>query len=173
MNRINKIKGKVSMNIYVASSWKNKSYQSVLNLLVNEGHHVYDFRNPDTSFAWVDCMPDRMPNGVDHEVYGKMLQHPKAEVGFASDFEAMKTADMCVLLLPCGKSAHLEAGRFVGHGKPVVVLMEEVDQLELMYKLCDKIVGSYQELLEAVGKIDVKLKSAKRHHEIVKRMPQF
>jgi hypothetical protein len=57
--------------------------------------------------------------------------------GFDHDFDAMKWADGCVLLLPSGMSAHLEAGWFGGAGKPVVVLAPELREPELMYKMFD------------------------------------
>ena len=49
----------------------------------------------------------------------------------------MRWADACVLLLPCGASAHLEAGWFSGAGKPVAVVAPEIREPELMYKCFD------------------------------------
>lgn len=34
------------MKIYVASSWRNTYYPSVVSALRDAGHDVYDFRNP-------------------------------------------------------------------------------------------------------------------------------
>ena len=41
--------------IYVASSWRNEFYPSVVETLRKAGHEVYDFRNPpsgDPGFKW-------------------------------------------------------------------------------------------------------------------------
>lgn len=65
------------------------------------------------------------------------LRHERACEGFGLDFDAMKWAHACVLLLPSGNSAHLEAGWFAGKGKPVAVLVPELREPELMYKLFD------------------------------------
>lgn len=54
----------------------------------------------------------------------------------------MKWADACVLLLPSGMSAHLEAGWFSGAGKPVAVLAPEIREPELMYKCFDDRTGA-------------------------------
>jgi hypothetical protein len=45
------------------------------------------------------------------------LEHPKAVRQFRNDIEAMEACDTCVLVLPCGRSAHTEAGWFAGRGK--------------------------------------------------------
>lgn len=34
------------MRIYVASSWRNTYYPSVVSALREAGHDIYDFRNP-------------------------------------------------------------------------------------------------------------------------------
>ena len=38
--------------------------------------------------------------------YKRQLMHPKAEAQFKNDIEAMRSCDACVLVLPCGRSAH-------------------------------------------------------------------
>lgn len=62
----------------------------------------------------------------------------------------MKAADICVLLLPCGRSAHLEAGWMKGAGKKVFAFIYSGDRIEpeLMYGLIDGIALSIQELAE-------------------------
>lgn len=134
--------------IYVASSWRNAIQPNVVNSLIVAGHDVYDFRNPeegDTGFAWSDIDPDWIKWNVDQ--YTKGLSHPLAENGFKKDFAAMEWADVCVLVLPCGRSAHLEAGWFVGAGKQLYILTKDGEEPELMYKMADGVVGSINELI--------------------------
>ena len=57
---------------------------------------------------------------------------------------------MCVLLLPCGKSAHSEAGWMQGTGKPTYVLLTDKQEPELMYKLFSGVFSSVDALLEAI-----------------------
>jgi len=55
----------------------------------------------------------------------------------------MRKADVCVLLLPSGRSAHLEAGYFVGAGKHLFVLLaDSAQEPELMYKMAPYVVHS-------------------------------
>ncbi len=82
--------------------------------------------------------------------YREQLGHPKAVRQFANDIEAMEDCDACVLVLPCGRSAHTEAGWFAGRGKMTLVYIPERQEPELMYKLFDGVCCSMEELVEAL-----------------------
>jgi len=56
-----------------------------------------------------------------------------------------------VLVLPCGRSAHTEAGWMAGAGKRVIAYIPEMVEPELMYKLFDAVVGDLDELVKALG----------------------
>ena len=58
----------------------------------------------------------------------------------------MEWADTCVLVLPCGRSAHLEAGWFKGRGKRLIVLLEDMEP-ELMALMADRLCLSIAEVL--------------------------
>ncbi len=134
--------------IYVASSWRNQYFPAVVEALRQAGHEVYDFRNPPhggNGFRWTDVDPDAMD--WTFEEYAEGLHHPLAERQFQADMDALEWASVCVLLLPCGRSAHTEAGWMAGAGKRVLVLIPEKSEPELMYKLFDGVAGSIPELL--------------------------
>lgn len=136
--------------IYLASSWRNPHQPAVVDLLRELGNEVYDFRNPssgDTGFSWSSIDPDWL--GWEPVAFRNLLTtHPVAYRGFMNDFKAMEWADTFVLLLPCGRSAHLEAGWAIGAGKPTcVVLHEEEFEPELMYLLAPEIVTSTEDAL--------------------------
>ena len=63
-----------------------------------------------------------------------MLAHPIAVRGFGLDHAAMEWADATVMVLPCGKSAHLELGWACGRGKLAFVLYDGPDEPELTYR---------------------------------------
>lgn len=126
--------------IYVASSWRNEYQQDVVEFLREYGHEVYDFKNPPHGkggFAWSDI--DKNWEGWNTKEYKSALSHPIAEYGFNSDFDGMKWADVCVMVLPCGRSANTEAGWMKGAGKKVYVYQPIPQEPELMYKLYDNI----------------------------------
>lgn len=122
------------IKIYVASSWRNTHQPRVVRLLRETGHEVYDFRHPrpgNDGFAWSAIDPDWLRWSP--QQFRTALQHRAAREGFGLDMEAMRAADVCVLVLPCGRSAHLEAGWFAGAGKRVLVYAPELPEPELMY----------------------------------------
>jgi len=138
-------------HIYVASSWRNEYYPEVVEALRKAGHEVYDFRNPpsgDKGFKW-SCVDENYMEWSPQE-YREQLQHPRAMKQFQNDIEAMQACDTCVLVLPCGRSAHTEAGWFAGNGKRVFVYIPTRQEPELMYKLFSGVCCSLKELIEAV-----------------------
>ena len=160
------------MKLYVASSWRNPYQANVVGILRQSGHEVYDFRHPpggdhlgfswsEVDPAWRDWTPAKLRAALDH---------PVSEAGFASDFGAMQWADAGVLVLPCGRSAHLEAGYFVGAAKGLVILLYPDDlatgriEAELMYAMADRIVLTPDELVEVLVDLPawLKIKQSRR-----------
>lgn len=123
------------MKIYVASSWKNALQPDVVRKLRDEGHAVYDFREPrpgQGGFAWSEIDPawrDWSPNE-----FRKGLDHYLAVRHFDYDRWACEGSDATLLVLPCGRSAHLELGVAVGMGQKTAVFMPEPSEPELMYR---------------------------------------
>lgn len=137
--------------VYVASSWRNERQPAVVEALRNDGYFVYDFRNPspeDKGFQWSAIDPEW--KGWQPEAFRDALTHPVAEYGFTLDMNALNECDICVLVMPCGRSAHLEAGYAAGAGKRVFILQEEPGEPELMYKIADDICVSIPELLTSL-----------------------
>lgn len=142
----------MSRRIYVASSWRNTAQPEVVTQLREGGHEVYDFRHPrhgEDGFSWSSCDPEW--RGWSAEAYRRILTtSPIAAHGFVNDLRGMQWADTCLLLLPCGRSAHLEAGWFCGQGKRCVILTRDGEEPELMALLATDICISVDEVLEAL-----------------------
>lgn len=135
--------------IYVASSWRNPSQSALVAHLRNWGHDVYDFRNPtpgDHGFHWRDIDPGWKSWNATGFRAG--LSHKLATDAYKHDMDALKAADAVVLLLPCGRSAHAEAGWAVGAGKPVYVMVppNQIVEPELSYKMFRGITDDTTEL---------------------------
>ena len=85
-------------------------------LLRERGHEVYDFRNPtlgEDGFRWTEIDSDWL--AWSPERYAQLVQSsPIAAHGYMRDKVALDWCDTCVLLLPSGRSAHLEAGYTIG-----------------------------------------------------------
>ena len=139
--------------IYLASSWQNKEYEQVLNTLRLEGYETYDFKHPEnkelSSFDWEKL--DKKYNRWTCSDFKKALNHPETIKAFQKDFQAMQEADICVLLLPCGRSAHSEAGWMKGNGKKVFILdLSDNPKPELMYRMYDDYLTETMELIERI-----------------------
>lgn len=143
----------ISRKIYVASSWRNPHYPDVVRALVGVGHECYDFRNPcegNDGFSWREVDPDWI-NWTPEE-YVRHVQSPVAYDGFNLDKSALDWCDTCVLVLPCGRSAHLEAGYAAGQGKDVVFLLHpDKFEPELMYLLGS---GFATDIFSLLAKLD-------------------
>ena len=142
------------MRIYVASSWRNDRQPAVVDTLRAAGHEVYDFRHPEPGndgFHWSEIDPSWQ--GWDGAQFASALAHPIAEAGYGRDRAGLDWCDTCVLVLPSGRSAHLEAGYAVGQGKPTVILLDDQQEPELMYKLATTLVHSIDDLLACLGRL--------------------
>ncbi len=135
------------MKIYVASSWRNEQQQDVVGLLRYLGHYVYDFKNPPHGrggFHWSEI--DEAWEQWSPETYrDHLLNSPVAAQGYLTDFRAMQWADACVLLMPCGRSAHLELGWCAGAGKKTTIVLSDGEP-ELMNLIADDICCDLEEL---------------------------
>lgn len=132
--------------VYVASSWRNPHQPWIVDLLRMDGHDVYDFRNPphSTGFSWAEIGLEIPCTAEDYR--NALLTHPRAAQGFMADFAAMRWADTGLLVLPCGRSAHLELGWMAGAGKRTLILTQDCEEPELMALLADKICLSPDEV---------------------------
>ena len=136
--------------MYVASSWRNLIQPDVVKMLVEAGHDVYDFRNPfqnGTGFRWSDIASDWEDWSSEELIDG--LEHPLASKGFKSDMDALDWAEAVVMVMPCGRSSHLELGYAVGQRKKTVVLLSQSEP-ELMYKMADYLVTDTEQMLHAL-----------------------
>lgn len=117
--------------IYVASSWRNGHHPKAVEALRAEGHEVYDYRDPE---GWL--------GGSDREV---------DPADFARDMAALEASDLCVLVLPCGRSAHLVAGWVIGRGRPTLVWRPTHDAHDLVVRMADMVTDSLDAVVEWAG----------------------
>ena len=151
------------LKIYVASSWKNKEFQQlVVKALREEGHEVYDFTNPypgNNGFSWTAIDPN-WRNWTALQ-YREALKHPIAQEGFNNDMTALDECELCVLVMPGGRSAGWEFGWAMGAGKKSIVLWKDGEEADLMFSSVDAIVIDVTGLLDAVHNIETEVELKK------------
>jgi len=130
--------------------WIGQQPQDVVYTLREAGHEVYDFKNPrpgDHGFQWSEIDTDWQKWKAGQFI--SALNHPIAIAGYALDFNAMLQADACVLVMPCGRSAHIEAGYFVGANKPLFILLSDGEP-ELMYNMATGVCESIEQVCRMI-----------------------
>lgn len=136
--------------VYVASSWRNKWYNAfIFHLRLSWPQlDVYDFRNPPnkSGFGWEQINSNWKQWTFDEYVHS--LTHDLAVTGYESDYNSLVECDFGIVVMPCGRSAHLEAGIMLGMGKPVYALILEEQEPELMYKAFSGIFNDYAYLFD-------------------------
>jgi nucleoside 2-deoxyribosyltransferase len=66
---------------------------------------------------------------------------------FRYDRSHLDRASAGILLLPAGKSGHLEAGYLIGQGKPVWILMPgEPERFDVMYRFASGVFTNKEDL---------------------------
>ena len=88
---------------------------------------------------WFSAGPEADDRWKEHEEfkgrpYIEAIRGHHAKDVFEFDKRHLDSSDAAVLVLPAGRSAHLEAGYMVGCGKPVYILWDETPKLpEIWY----------------------------------------
>ena len=140
--------------LYVASSWRNPLYDGVITILKVAKVPHYDFKHPaqgNDGFHWREI--DGEWQAWPPRVYRKALEHPSACRGFGCDMDALKACTRLLLVLPCGRSSHLELGYAIGAGKETIIYYPETEHLEpeLMYKAASHLCVTMDEVLMCLG----------------------
>lgn len=146
--------------LYVASSWRNRHYPTVVAMLRgvsaaadiepdNGTWAVHDFRDEAGYFSWRQIDPDW--EAWDRHAYVAKVRHPLADVGFNRDMGGLNRATACLLVGPCGRSAHLELGYAAGNGLATAIYLPEDQEPELMYRMADDILTEPTDVMDWWG----------------------
>lgn len=132
-------------SVYVIGSLRNEKIPQVGNLLRGHGWDAFDdwygagFEADD---MWRDYEHAR---GRQHKesLYGLAAKHV-----FAFDKTHLDRCDLAVLVMPAGKSGHLELGYFVGSGKPGFIFFDAVpDRYDVMHQFATDVFTSEEEMI--------------------------
>lgn len=141
---------RTKINLYVIGRLKNPEIQSVSEVLRGQGYDVMDdwyAAGPDADDCW------QKYEGVRGRSYAEALKGRAAQNVFLFDKSHLDLSDAAVLVLPAGKSAHLEMGYMRGCEKPVFILIAgDVGRYEVMPNFASAVCQNQQELLEALEK---------------------
>ena len=124
------------IKIYIASSWKNSTRVIELaDKLEKEGFEVDAFCRTSSirhAFHWSDMVD----NKSDLKKYDaiEMLNKDIVIKAFEQDKKWLDWANIIIMLMPCGRSSHMEGGYGVGSGKRLYMYGEfNKGEFDVMY----------------------------------------
>lgn len=138
--------------IYLIGSLRNKLVPEVAAYLRKHGFEVFDdwyAAGPEADDYWQAYEHHR------GRPFPEALAGAHAQDVFAFDKRHLDTSRRGVLLLPAGKSGHLELGYLIGQGKPGYILMPgEPERYDIMYNFATGVFFDLDELISCLRKTE-------------------
>lgn len=134
--------------IYVIGSLKNPRIPEIGSELRSYGYRVFDdwwAASEDADDWWQGYEKQR------GRTFAEALAGAHAQDVFDFDKRHIDESDIVLLVLPAGKSGHLELGYGIGLGKPGFILLDkEPDRFDVMYNFATAVVSTVPELVMAI-----------------------
>ncbi len=123
---------------FIASRWRNKeTVLELTNKIRARGKTVYCFIEGDgTDYELKDAEEKHTPEEFMQKFESIPDWTTSSEVKeiFDVDMNALKDSESLILLLPAGKSAHIEAGAAYGMGKRCILIGQQ-KEAESLYRI--------------------------------------
>lgn len=139
----------------VASRWRNReTVVELVDKLRAKGKTVYSFLEGDGS----DYELKDTEQCYEPEEFMKVFENipnwqtdPGVREIFEVDMQAFKNSDGLILLLPAGKSSHIEAGVAYGLGKRLIVIGQQ-PETESLYLIFDQFYDTIDQFIDSLQK---------------------
>ena len=135
--------------VYIIGSLRNPRITEVGNALRAEGYDAFDewhAGGPEADDEWRRYENDRGRH------YKEALRGYHARNIFEFDLCHLNRAEIGVLVMPAGRSGHLELGYLIGQGKYGFILFDEVpERLDIMHNFATAVCFSLDELIRELG----------------------
>ena len=137
-------------SIYLLGALKNREIMALGERLRAEGFDVFD--------EWLSPGPDADAFLLEYAkfrnlTYKEALNTYAAKQVFEFDKSHIDRCDIGIMVMPCGKSGHLELGYMIGCGKPGYILFDqEPDRMDVMYQFATDIFFDVEELIVELKK---------------------
>ena len=136
-------------SIYLVGSLRNKEIPNVARELRKLGLDVFD--------DWFAAGPEADDYWKEYEI-GKGKSYKEALRGYAAqhvfqfDKHHLDRVDAAILVLPAGRSGHLELGYVAGSGKPTFILLDDAyidtGRFDVMYNFATAVFENKEEMIE-------------------------
>jgi hypothetical protein len=137
-------------SIYIIGSLRNPEIPNIGNAIRKLGYDVFDDWHAAGPHADDEWLRYEKQTGKD---YGSALKSYAAQHVFEFDKFHLDRCDSAILVMPAGKSGHLELGYVSGKGKPTYVLFDhEPERWDVMYQFATGgVFFSLESLLEGLS----------------------
>lgn len=136
-------------SLYLIGSLRNEKVPETAKLLRSFGLDVFDdwfSAGPEADDFW-----KRYEENRGHD-YKEGLRGFAARHVFEFDKHHLDRCDAALLMLPAGKSGHLELGYVAGSGKPTFLLLDRPDRWDVMYQFASEVFIDRKEMEGYFGK---------------------
>jgi nucleoside 2-deoxyribosyltransferase len=147
--------------IYLIGSLRNPEVPNIANNLRAAGFEVFDdwyAAGPEADDYWKQYEEFR------GRTYMEALAGAAAKNVFEFDRRNIESSDSVILVLPAGKSGHLELGWAIGRGKRGYILLDSPDRWDVMYQFASLVTDDLNQIIadlnEAPQYADVNLEKA-------------
>lgn len=133
--------------IYLIGSLRNPEIPLLAQYLRQLGYNIFDdwyAAGPEADDIWKTYEIQR---GRD---YPQALKSHHADEVFGFDKKHLDRSQGCILVLPAGKSCHLEFGYMIGKGRWGIILLDSPDRWDIMYRFATGIVYTREELVNSI-----------------------
>jgi hypothetical protein len=134
--------------IYIIGSLRDQNVPAVAAAFRKRGFDVFD--------DWFAAGPTADDSWREYEIarghtYEQALEGRAANHVFSYDKSHLDSSDVVVMVLPCGKSGHLELGYSIGRGKKAYILLNgDYDRWDVMYRFATGVFRDLDALIEKV-----------------------
>ncbi len=134
-------------DFFVSGRWRNRD--NVIDLaqrIRTKGYAVYCFLEAAHSAHRVENDPEK-----DMENFERLdwRNDPYVRDVFENDMKGQRQSDVFVMLLPAGKSCHIEAGAAYGMGKKCILIGEQ-KEAESLYLIFDTSFNTVEDFLQSI-----------------------
>lgn len=136
--------------IYLIGSLRSPKVPEIANKLRDEGYEVFDdwyAAGPEADDYW-----QKYEEGRGHNYKEALMGYAAVDV-YNFDKTHLDQCDLAVLVLPAGKSGHLELGYVIGTGKPGYILFDddvENCRWDVMYQFAGSVFFDLKSLIKAL-----------------------
>jgi nucleoside 2-deoxyribosyltransferase len=139
----------MSTKLYLIGSLRNPEVPNLHKQLTAAGFEIFSdwfAAGERADDAWKEY-----ESLLGHSYIEALEGHAACHV-FEFDKRHLDESDGAILMLPAGKSGHLELGYMIGQGKPGFILLDNPDRWDVMYKFAGdgRVVSSVAALIKAI-----------------------